>query len=452
MEILIKDGETIFVNGTITPNASPPNVITDSKGKDDPLQKQIDRAGQNGTLTLQSKIYRERIRINHSFTLKGQPGTVISAWTKLSENHTPSSTGGHIFYRDPIPGLNYKSSKQAPEWHVKAGNPINISLSQGNRPNDRQVFKQVFSVEAYEKGVRDDLPVFWVQGTYNNFESILVHSPHGNYDDIEIARFPVVIQVQNTGGRVYLQDINVDGSAATRKQGAIQASGQNFSAKNVNVFNANTFGWRLRELRSATLIDCGGIGCRQGAIHGVMLTAAVFNGWFESMSNMGPSGEELFDSSWETSKIERSSGVTIDTWLARRVNGPGLWFDIDNKKWTAKNVTVKDTLRAGIQIEDRSVSGALQDFKVQGVRKGGRRDTSVGLQIQSGIVDCVFKDGEIEGSKDYAILYKKDERTTERPPSGRNTFSNIKSKGIFAIEGTSNMADKTTDVPEIKRW
>ena len=157
-----------------------------------------------------------------------------------------------------------------------------------------------------------------------------------------------------------------------------------------------------------------------------------------------------FNAAWEAGGTKivndwNNSGELIDVleYLSENDDGPGLWFDINNRSVTLKDSRVVNALAAGVMFEHGFYESYVENVRVEGVRPypvptktWSRQD---GFVWQSGVFDSKFCDLYASDCKNAGV-YKKHEG---RGGSGRITIHRLTGERISGqVLYTETMTDQ----------
>ena len=422
-----------------------PHVVTASKVRPPSLQTLIDKAQPGDEVIFPDGYYHESITIDRSnIDIKGYGKVVIGGWAPMPMPSRDKVAHGKLFRVGKMPHFDMDVSKnsQVIDSHNQAMNPWHIMHQPSKLPKSagRVVLKQCFDLANYRANAAAGVPCFYVNGHYRGPEYVLCHVPSGDYRNLYYADLPRLVTFSDGSRFVGMENIEIHGAANTKKEGALWIRGEGHMLDAVQSLFSNTIGIVVH-----------------GSNHHFMRTRGDYNGqmgWFgapaectftecyNSYNNLW----NLFDPSWEAGhKFVNSKGNKVRGWRGDYNGGPGFWLDLSNKNWDLYDIGLLGNTRAAMQIEHYAENISAEKVRIRGVERGGRNNTSVGLQLQSNIKHCSFTDFEIEGCAE-AIRYKKVEN---RGPSGLNSFTQVRSKSPFVIEGKNEMPDVMKDVPRL---
>ena len=423
----------------------PPAVVTASKVKRPSIQSMIDAAKPGDLITIPHGYYHESVTIDRQdIEIEGAGKVVIGGWRSVPEPTNEAIKYGKMFRGIDLRGLDMQTSKNSSvtESHNDAMHPANMMYQPGMLPGraGRIMLKQCFDIGTYIAHASAGAPCFYVHGDYRQPEYIACYIKNGDYLNLYYSDRPSLLTFSDGSARCSLENVEIDGAANTKKRGALWVRGENHILDSVQSTHSSSVGIRVN-----------------GSNHSFTRVRGDYNGqmgWFGSPQdctfyecyNSYNNLYGLFDSSWEAGhKFVNSKGNKVKGWRGDFNNGPGFWLDISNFDWDMYNLGFVGNSRAALQIEHYAENIQIEKCIIDGVEKGGRNGTSIGLQVQSHIKNCDFIDFEITDC-DEAIRYKKEEK---RGPSGLNNFIRIQSQDPFVIEGTNDMPDVMKDVPRL---
>lgn len=268
---------------------------------------------------------------------------------------------------------------------------------------------------------------FYVEGPSNKPQAVYLMAHEGPVESVSYAHHPRLLY--GKGKNLSVEGIEFLGAASTGKAGAILTN-DGWQLKNVACKYSAGPGFELTG-KDVIVEDCLGEG--NGQLNFLIRQYAdmYFIGCTSRYGN-----RKGFNAAWEAggTKIvnewdEGQGGVnlTVRDYTSEHDNGPGLWFDINNRGADVDGVTVIDALAAGVMFEFGFYDGSAKNIRVEGVRpyvvpaQGNTRQD--GVVWQAAVHNSTFDAMHAEGCYN-AFLFKVHE--------GRGASPNNRMTGMTA--------------------
>ncbi|HMB91842.1 MAG TPA: right-handed parallel beta-helix repeat-containing protein [Rhodothermales bacterium] len=233
-----------------------------------------------------------------------------------------------------------------------------------------------------------------------------------------------------TGKNVTIEGISFEGAASTGKRGAV-LTGDGWWLHRCMVRYSAGPGF---EVTGGDVIVSDCLSEKNGQLNYLVHhydTCSITN----CISRHG--NRKGFNAAWEAGgcKIVNDwdsggNNILVRDYLSEHDDGPGLGFDINNRNAVVKNVTVRDSLAAGIMFEFGFYDGEAENLRVEGVRPyqvpmqtNVRQD---GIVWQAAVHDSTFIGLHAEGCA-KPFVFKEHER---RGASLRNEIRQITARNV----------------------
>jgi len=352
-------------------------------------------------------------------TVRAAAGATVKvvAWDKLTV--APALSNG--VYRIPYTHSLYKhpATQEGPwDGHRDRMCPHQFVVN-------GKLLNRVYSLSALRPGAA------YLEGPSDNPKAVyLIAHDSAPLRTAHYAKHPRLLTASSDVKDVTVEGITFEGAASTGKRGAVK-TGNGWVLRRCNVRFSAGPGFEITG-SNVGAYDCTGEynGQLNYLIH-------RYNGLqlFDCVSRGG--NRKGFDCAWEAGGVKivndwKTPGRSayVSGFLSENDNGPGLWFDINNRDVIVADVTVRNALAAGVMFEHGFYKGKASNITVEGVRSykvpmrtWSRRD---GIVWQSQVWDSVFKVLSASGCKNGGV-YKKHEK---RGASGRNTIDGLVTKDV----------------------
>jgi hypothetical protein len=254
---------------------------------------------------------------------------------------------------------------------------------------------------------------FYVEGDTKTPEAVFLMAHEGPVQSVGYAYHPCLLY--GSGKNVTVEGIEFLGAASTGKRGAILTN-DGWQLRNVACRYSAGPGFEITG-KDVIVEDC--LGEMNGQLNYLIrqYTDLYFIGCTSRHGN-----RKGFNAAWEAggTKIVNEWGegkggvnITIRDYTSEHDNGPGLWFDINNRGADIDGVLVRDALAAGVMFEFGFYDGKATNIRVEGVRPYpvpekfySRQD---GIVWQASVHNSTFDTMHVEGCN-KAYVFKVHER------------------------------------------
>ena len=349
-------------------------------------------------------------------TIKAFPGVNVIATAFKPITATPRIESGvyiipytHGLYRHP-------ATKEGPwQGHRDRMRPEQFVVN-------GKLLKPVYSRSDLKSGT------FYVDGQSSRPESVFLIPHEGPMQSVSYAHHDRLCYGDAKG--VSIEGITFEGAASTGKRGAF-LTGDGWQVKNCNVRFSAGPGFEITG-KDVIVEDC--LSELNGQLN--YLTRQYEDLHFIGCTSR-KGNRKGFNAAWEAGGTKivndwKKGGVniTVKDYLSEDDNGPGLWFDINNRGAIVDGVTVRNALAAGVMFEFGFYDGSAKNIRVEGVRPYSvpekfysRQD---GIVWQAAVHDSVFDTMHAEGCN-KAFVFKVHEG---RGASLRNRLTNLSASDV----------------------